>query len=128
MGIHEALQSNNFDEYKKFVSSSGTSFEPNAKGILIEGLDFQKFYLNEPNKTKITVVNPKVKILSNKSAMTTCTLLHQRMSSGAPVRILVDHVTLKSRTTSLNLKSWVWNSGFQVKIWIRKYELENRNL
>ena len=87
MAIHEAIQSSNFDEYKKFVSTSATSFEPNAKGILIEGLDFQKFYLNEPNKVKITVVNPKVKILSKTSAMTTCTLLHQRMSAGSPVRI-----------------------------------------
>ena len=86
MGIHEAIQMSNFEEYKKYTIATTTAFEPNAKGILIEGLDFQKFYLNEPNrKMKVTVVNPKVKILSSQSAMTTCSVLHQRITDQTPV-------------------------------------------
>ena len=89
MSIHEAMQTSNFDEYKKFMLPGVTSFEPNARGILIEGLDFQKFYLNEQQKVKVTVVNPKVKIIEmGKSAVSTCSVLHQKIIDGSPVSSL----------------------------------------
>ena len=67
------------------MASGVTSYEPETKGILLEGTDFYKFFLTESPKAKISVVNPKIKILNPTSAVSTCSILQQRVVNGIPV-------------------------------------------
>ena len=70
------------------MTAGVTSYEPEAKGILLEGTDFQRFFMAESPKAKISVVNTKIKILDPKSAISTCSVLQQRVINGIPVSLL----------------------------------------
>ncbi|CAG5127974.1 unnamed protein product, partial [Candidula unifasciata] len=69
----QAITSGDYGEYTKLVDPQLTSFEPEALGNLIVGLDFHKFYfdhvLSKNNKpVNTSILNPHVHLLGEEAA------------------------------------------------------------
>ena len=84
--LQEAIQSRNFEIFKKYVSKDVTSFDP-AVSVLVKDLEYHKFNLSDASRTRTTVTNKQVKMLTKKSAITTCVVLQQRLKDGNPVSL-----------------------------------------
>ncbi|XP_032634157.1 calcium/calmodulin-dependent protein kinase type II subunit gamma isoform X1 [Chelonoidis abingdonii] len=69
----EAINNGDFDAYTKICDPGLTSFEPEALGNLVEGMDFHKFYfenlLSKNNKPiHTTILNPHVHVIGEDAA------------------------------------------------------------
>ncbi|XP_029464861.1 calcium/calmodulin-dependent protein kinase type II subunit gamma isoform X18 [Rhinatrema bivittatum] len=69
----EAINNGDFDAYTKICDPGLTSFEPEALGNLVEGMDFHKFYfenLLSKNSKPIhtTILNPHVHVIGEDAA------------------------------------------------------------
>ncbi|KAM4702514.1 calcium/calmodulin-dependent protein kinase type II subunit gamma isoform 12-T12 [Rhinophrynus dorsalis] len=69
----EAINNGNFDAYTKICDPGLTSFEPEALGNLVEGMDFHKFYFDNllsKNTMPIhtTILNPHVHVIGEDAA------------------------------------------------------------
>ncbi|XP_078387143.1 calcium/calmodulin-dependent protein kinase type II subunit gamma isoform X4 [Cetorhinus maximus] len=69
----EAINNGDFDAYTKICDPGLTSFEPEALGNLVEGMDFHKFYfenlLSKNNKPiHTTILNPHVHLIGEDAA------------------------------------------------------------
>ncbi|MED6290612.1 Calcium/calmodulin-dependent protein kinase type II subunit beta, partial [Characodon lateralis] len=69
----EAINNGDFDAYAKICDPGLTSFEPEALGNLVEGMDFHRFYFenllaknNKPIHT--TILNPHVHLIGEDAA------------------------------------------------------------
>ncbi|KAM4614186.1 calcium/calmodulin-dependent protein kinase type II subunit gamma isoform 2-T2 [Discoglossus pictus] len=69
----EAINNGDFDAYTKICDPGLTSFEPEALGNLVEGMDFHKFYFDNllSKNTKpihTTILNPHVHVIGEDAA------------------------------------------------------------
>ncbi|XP_074088973.1 calcium/calmodulin-dependent protein kinase type II subunit gamma isoform X13 [Macrotis lagotis] len=69
----EAINNGDFEAYTKICDPGLTSFEPEALGNLVEGMDFHKFYfenlLSKNNKPiHTTILNPHVHVIGEDAA------------------------------------------------------------
>ncbi|XP_028584894.1 calcium/calmodulin-dependent protein kinase type II subunit gamma isoform X12 [Lacerta agilis] len=70
----EAINNGDFEAYTKICDPGLTSFEPEALGNLVEGMDFHKFYfenlLSKNNSKPIhtTILNPHVHVIGDDAA------------------------------------------------------------
>nr|XP_033796386.1 calcium/calmodulin-dependent protein kinase type II subunit gamma isoform X11 [Geotrypetes seraphini] len=69
----EAINNGDFDAYTKICDPGLTSFEPEALGNLVEGMDFHKFYFDNllsKNSKPIhtTILNPHVHVIGEDAA------------------------------------------------------------
>ncbi|NXN80634.1 KCC2G kinase, partial [Bombycilla garrulus] len=69
----EAINNGDFEAYTKICDPGLTSFEPEALGNLVEGMDFHKFYfenLLSKNSKPIhtTILNPHVHVIGEDAA------------------------------------------------------------
>ncbi len=64
----KSIDEGDYEAYSSLCASTLSSFEPETQGVLVEGLEFHKFYFDN-NKKKINVksniTNEKVRLLSN---------------------------------------------------------------
>ncbi|ESO88970.1 hypothetical protein LOTGIDRAFT_106573 [Lottia gigantea] len=87
----QAITSGDFDTYTKLIDPNLTSFEPEALGNLIVGMDFHKFYfdhvLSKNNKAVNTsIISPHVHLLGEDSACIAYVRLTQYIDrNGLPV-------------------------------------------
>jgi len=97
----EAIVARDWETYTLLVDPGLTCFEPEAPGVLVEGLDFHKFYFDLPRPTgdapavppKTTLVGERVTPLGAGSALQTYSRLTQAVSAaGVPY-------TMKSEET-----------------------------
>ncbi|KAL1266178.1 hypothetical protein QQF64_001853, partial [Cirrhinus molitorella] len=87
----EAINNGDFDAYAKICDPGLTSFEPEALGNLVEGMDFHRFYfenLLSKNSKPIhtTILNPHVHLIGEDAACIAYIRLTQTFTSTAPVR------------------------------------------
>jgi len=67
--ILDAINTGDFDSYTKLSDPNLTSFEPEALGNLVEGIDFHRFYfdhfsvLKQSKQSNITILNPHIQLL-----------------------------------------------------------------
>ncbi|XP_014116188.1 PREDICTED: calcium/calmodulin-dependent protein kinase type II subunit delta isoform X4 [Pseudopodoces humilis] len=86
----EAINNGDFEAYTKICDPGLTSFEPEALGNLVEGMDFHRFYfenaLSKSNKPIHTIIlNPHVHLVGEDAACIAYIRLTQYMdSSGMP--------------------------------------------
>jgi ketosteroid isomerase-like protein len=89
----DAVAAADWKSYKELVADDITCFEPEAKGQLVEGLPFHKFYFDlaagkphaAPHATT-TLASPKVKMLGDDVAVVCYVRLVQKLdASGSPV-------------------------------------------
>ncbi|XP_050769944.1 calcium/calmodulin-dependent protein kinase type II subunit beta-like [Gymnogyps californianus] len=69
----EAVNNGDFEAYAKICDPGLTSFEPEALGNLVEGMDFHRFYfenlLSKNNKPiHTTILNPHVHVIGEDAA------------------------------------------------------------
>ncbi|KAM6289151.1 calcium/calmodulin-dependent protein kinase type II subunit beta-like, partial [Aegotheles albertisi] len=69
----EAVNNGDFEAYAKICDPGLTSFEPEALGNLVEGMDFHRFYfenlLSKNNKPiHTTILNPHVHVIGEEAA------------------------------------------------------------
>jgi len=69
----ESITAGDFESYSKWCSSQLTSFEPEALGHLVEGLEFHKFYFDNVlgkncKAIHTLVLNPHVHVLGDDAA------------------------------------------------------------
>ena len=50
----DAIDQRNFEEYRRLSAEDLTSFEPESKGHLIEGMAFHEFFLSRPHRPGTT--------------------------------------------------------------------------
>ncbi|MFM8734633.1 MAG: DUF4440 domain-containing protein [Pirellulales bacterium] len=88
----DAVAAADWKTYKELVADDITCFEPEAKGQLVEGLPFHKFYFDlagekakGPSATT-TLASPVVKMVGNDVAVVCYVRLVQKLdASGSPV-------------------------------------------
>ncbi|XP_028601105.1 calcium/calmodulin-dependent protein kinase type II subunit delta isoform X8 [Podarcis muralis] len=86
----EAINNGDFEAYTKICDPGLTSFEPEALGNLVEGMDFHRFYfenaLSKSNKPVHTIIlNPHVHLVGDDAACIAYIRLTQYMDgSGMP--------------------------------------------
>lgn len=85
-----AITMGDYKTYTKLCDERLTCFEPEARGNLVEGLDFHKYYFdnlmkNQTNPVNTTILSPHVILLSEESACISYIRLTQKIISGKPV-------------------------------------------
>ncbi|RDD47412.1 Calcium/calmodulin-dependent protein kinase type II subunit delta [Trichoplax sp. H2] len=88
----KCIQNGDYDGYKKLCDPGLTSFEPEALGNLVEGMEFHRFYfenyLNKDRITNTTILHPKVRMLGSEGACITYLRISQSIkSNGEPTTI-----------------------------------------
>jgi ketosteroid isomerase-like protein len=78
----DSIAAGDWDAYQELCDPSLTAFEPEARGQLVEGLDFHHFYFKlggtrGPHHT--TMGSPRVRLLGD-VAIVTCVRLNQRLN------------------------------------------------
>ncbi|XP_061656945.1 calcium/calmodulin-dependent protein kinase type II subunit beta isoform X1 [Syngnathoides biaculeatus] len=69
----QAVNNGDFEGYAKLCDPGLTSFEPEGLGNLVEGMDFQRFYFDNPLSKNVkpvhaTILNPRVHLLGEDAA------------------------------------------------------------
>lgn len=84
----DAIADGDWDTYAKLCDDTLTCFEPEARGHLVQGMAFHKFYfdnLSHRLAVNTTIVSPHVRIPGENVALISYVRLQQRMSSdGVP--------------------------------------------
>ncbi|KAK6633922.1 hypothetical protein RUM43_001521 [Polyplax serrata] len=80
----EAINTGDFEGYTKICDPHLTSFEPEALGNLVEGMDFHKFYFDNVlgkncKAVNTTILNPHVHLLGEDAAVIAYIRLTQYM-------------------------------------------------
>ncbi|GFR51792.1 hypothetical protein Agub_g14251 [Astrephomene gubernaculifera] len=100
-----AIGAGDYATYESMCDPSLTCFEPEAKGHLVEGMDFHKYYFTMPPATPApaaadaaaappskkhvlnTMSSPHVRLVGDRCAVVSYIRLTQKMVSGAPVTV-----------------------------------------
>lgn len=84
----DAVSSGSWDVYRSLCDPSLSCFEPEARGELVEGLDFHRFYFATSHGSEshhTTMIAPRVRLLGENAAVVTyIRLVQSRDSSGSP--------------------------------------------
>jgi calcium/calmodulin-dependent protein kinase (CaM kinase) II len=87
----EAIASGNWGTYAALCDPTLSCFEPEARGHLVEGLEFHKFYFNlcegsEPPAHRATIMSsPHVRLVGEEAAVLSYVRLNQRLgAAGEP--------------------------------------------
>ncbi len=82
----DAIAAGDWDRYASLCEPDVTCFEPEARGDLVEGLDFHRFYFRERRPAgagQTTLIAPRVRVLSAHAAIVTYVrLVQSRDASG----------------------------------------------
>lgn len=82
----EAIERGDWETYEALCDPSLSSFEPEARGHLVEGMEFHRFYFEGPTPTaNTTICAPHVRILGDDVAVVSYVRLLQLVNDqGAP--------------------------------------------
>lgn len=97
----ECIAAGDWDTYAELCDPSLTCFEPEARGHLVEGMDFHRFYFEQLSFGKTvntTMAAPHVRMLGSDAAVVCCVRLVQKMNdAGQPVTTAVEETRLWQR-------------------------------
>src|SRR5262249_6544929 len=84
----ESITSGDWATYERLCDPTLTAFEPEARGQLVEGLPFHKFFFDRrehPTPSNTTICAPHVRLLGPDTAIVSYVRLHQGLNSdGVP--------------------------------------------
>ncbi len=84
----DAIASGDWDIYEKLCDPALSAFEPEARGQLVEGMDFHRFYFDLPKAEgpcTTTMSSPHIRLMGD-VAVISCVRLVQRLDAdGQPV-------------------------------------------
>lgn len=84
----EAIGRADWNTYEELCDPTLTCFEPEAKGHLVKGLDFHRFYfdLGAPEGPRnTTMASPKVRVMGEAAVVTYIRLVQYVDEAGSPV-------------------------------------------
>lgn len=80
----ESITSGDWATYERLCDPTLTAFEPEARGQLVEGLPFHKFFFDRrenPRPSHTTICAPHVRLLGSDIAIVSYVRLHQGVDS-----------------------------------------------
>jgi len=85
----ESIATGDWETYQDLCDPSLTAFEPEARGHLIQGLEFHRFYFElggSPDTPRTTTMaSPKVRLMGDVALVTYVRLVQTLNDAGAPV-------------------------------------------
>ena len=94
-----AITSGDWATYEQLCDPSLTSFEPEAAGNLVDGLDFHHFYFklgNDNSPVQSTIVAPHIRVMDD-TAVIAYVRLTQKLSDGSPVTTAMEETRVWHR-------------------------------
>lgn len=93
-----AIVGGDWKTYAELCDPSITCFEPEARGHLVEGMPFHKFYFDLPGPatkpavgTQVTMASPHVRLLGPEGAVLCYVRINQKLNAGGdPVSVAVE--------------------------------------
>ena len=76
----DSIAGGDWETYAELCDANLTAFEPEARGHLVEGMDFHRFYFDRERPTgkpNTTMASPTVRLLGDEVALVTCIRLIQ---------------------------------------------------
>jgi ketosteroid isomerase-like protein len=86
--------------YQELCDPTLTAFEPEAKGQLLEGLDFHRWYFNlagNPGHHLTTMSSPKVRVMGDVAVVAYVRLNQRVAADGTPVTVAVEETRIWHR-------------------------------
>jgi calcium/calmodulin-dependent protein kinase (CaM kinase) II len=84
----DAIASGDWEAYQVLCAGTLTAFEPEARGHLVEGLEFHRYYFSLPRSklpTNTTIASPHVRLLGEDTAIVSYVRLLQDLDdAGRP--------------------------------------------
>jgi calcium/calmodulin-dependent protein kinase (CaM kinase) II len=86
----ESITNGDWATYQELCDPTITAFEPEARGYLVEGMDFHHFYFQlggSPGPHNITVCAPHVRLLGDVALVNYVRLVQRLDEEGKPVTV-----------------------------------------
>lgn len=83
----ESIARADWNAYLELVDPSITCFEPEARGHLVKGLEFHKFYFDlgaDPSARNTTMASPKVRVMGDVAIVAYVRIVQYLDEGGAP--------------------------------------------
>jgi len=97
----DAIASRNWDVYQRLCDPTLSAFEPEARGHLVEGIEFHRFYFDlETSEAPVqtTIAAPHVRLLGEDVAVVSYTRLIQTIAeSGKPATLCFEETRVWQR-------------------------------
>ena len=97
----DAIADGDWDVYRQLCDATLSAFEPEARGHLVEGMGFHRFYFDQQTSTEsvqTTVVAPHVRLLGNDVAVVCYNRLIQMIGeSGKPATLCFEETRVWQR-------------------------------
>ena len=94
----ESIVAGNWEAYRELCDPSLTCFEPEARGQLVEGMDFHKFYFEldrQPHrKVQTTLASPQVRIMGDAALVCYVRLTQSLDAAGSPITRAVEETRI----------------------------------
>lgn len=84
----ESIAAGDWDTYQKLCDSTLTAFEPEARGHLIQGLEFHHFYFDlgpSEGPRNTTMCSPKVRLMGDVAVVSYVRLVQSLGEGGTPI-------------------------------------------
>lgn len=99
-----AITSGNWELYTQLCDPSLTAFEPEARGYLVDGLDFHHYYFkirgDDSNPIQSTIVAPHIRIMGD-VAIIAYTRLTQRVTAEGPTTSAMEETRVWERVDGI---------------------------
>ena len=97
----DAIAAGDWSTYDELCHSSLTAFEPEARGHLIEGMAFHRFYFDltsQPGTVNTTISSPHVRLVGDDAAVVSLVRLIQRVDAdGQPETVRFEETRVWQR-------------------------------
>lgn len=103
----ESVVRGDWHAYARTCSDNLSCFEAETNGVLVEGLDFHRFYFNLPDDTppgpvQVTMARPHLRWLGDDAVVLSYTRLTQRLGDSSPTT----HSCCETRIWQRQSGSW----------------------
>lgn len=95
-----SIAAHDWTTYERLCAPNLTAFEPEARGQLVEGLAFHKFYFDLPNSggpRHTTVCAPRVRLMGDAAIVTYLRLTQRLDAAGRPSTSAIEETRIWQR-------------------------------
>jgi calcium/calmodulin-dependent protein kinase (CaM kinase) II len=99
-----SIANRDWDSYLKLCDPSLTAFEPEARGHLVEGMDFHRFYFEhgqEATPGNTTISTPHVRVLGDTAVVCYVRLSQRLDADGSPETVRFEETRVWQRQNGL---------------------------
>lgn len=96
----ESIAAGDWSAYSRLCDPSLSCFEPEARGQLVEGMDFHRYYFDLERRGEApqnTIASPHVRVLGDVAIVSYVRLVQKLDASGSPVTVATDETRVWHR-------------------------------